>query len=209
MKINIGILKDIEKDGSQVLVVTKYFKKKEFEEIFGILKNKKGVFGFGENRILDIKEKNIDRKYMHFIGNIQSRDISDIVKHCCTIHSLANVKHAKLIDQEIKKQNKKPMNVFVQINISNEKQKRGIKKGELEEFLRKIKGLKNIKVLGISAMGTFKFTKKEKKEEFLELKKIRDKQISKGVISAGTSVDYKIALENRVEVLRLGRVLFD
>ena len=36
---------------------------------------------------------------MHFIGNLQSRNIARIVSHCSTVHSLCNEKHAKKMNK--------------------------------------------------------------------------------------------------------------
>jgi PLP dependent protein len=203
MKIVPEIFKKIESAGSQVVVVTKYFEPKETQEIFKQLNKFPSFLAMGENRIHKIGAKNIPQKYMHFIGNIQSRNIPSIAKHCSVIHSLCEIKHAEKFNSIGKTE------VFIQINISREVQKSGILPEELPAFLEVMKAFENITILGISAMGAGGFSDESKRAEFIGLKRLRDKHLPEGKISAGTSRDFEIALEEGIEIVRVGQAIFD
>jgi hypothetical protein len=140
---------------------------------------------------------------MHFIGNIQSRNIPDIVKHCSVIHSLCEVRHAEKLNELGKTK------VFIQINISREAQKSGILPEALPTFLESMSPFQNIEILGISAMGAGGFSDATKRAEFIGLKRLRDKYLPEGKISAGTSRDFEIALEEGIEIVRVGQAIFD
>ena len=58
-------------------------------------------------------------------------------------------------------------------------------------------------------MWAWTFTKPEKQQEFDLLKKLRDKYLPWKLISAWTSRDYKIALENNIEVIRIGSKILE
>ncbi len=203
MKIVPEIFEKIESAHSQVVVVTKYFDALQTKEVLPQLKKQLSFLALGENRIGDIGAKNIPKKYVHFIGNIQSRNVASIVKHCSVVHSLCNEKHAKKINKIGK------MDVFVQVNISRELQKSGILPEDLPAFLEILKAFKKITVLGISAMGAGGFSIESKRAEFIGLKRLRDKHIPEGKISAGTSRDFEIALEEGIDIVRVGQAIFD
>ena len=202
MQIVPEILKKVELAGAKLLAVTKYFSPAETEELFQLLSHEAVVLALGENRIAQIREKNIPREKLHFIGNIQSRDIPDIAAHCSVVHSLCSVKHAALFAQ----QENVPA-VFLQINISGEEQKSGIAPEDLEQFLSDIASF-HLEIRGISAMGAGTFTEEEKKQEFQMLRQIRYQYFPGKSISAGTSRDFEIALEEGIDIVRIGQALW-
>ncbi len=202
MQIVPEILKKVELAGAKVLAVTKYFSPKETLFFVSQLQRKKTIIGFGENRIADIQNKSFTREDLHFIGNIQSRDIPDIAHYCSVVHSLCSVKHAEIFAKQ-----KKVPAFFVQINISREKQKSGIFPEDIERFLKDISGF-NLNIEGISAIGAGEFNEKEKRKEFQELVSLRDTFFSEKKISAGTSRDFEIALEEGIDIVRVGQGLF-
>ena len=202
MQIVPEILKKVELAGAKLLAVTKYFSPAETEELFQLLSHEAVVWALGENRIAQIREKNIPRAQLHFIGNIQSRDIPDIAAHCSVVHSLCSVKHAAIFSQ----QENVPA-VFIQINISGEEQKSGITPEDLKQFLSDIASF-HLEIRGISAMGAGEYTESQKRKEFKILRDIRDTYLPGTHISAGTSRDFEIALEEGIDIVRIGRSLF-
>jgi uncharacterized pyridoxal phosphate-containing UPF0001 family protein len=202
--LNSKVVQIIKNQGSKVLVVTKYFDKATTYQILKGLEKGTWFFGIGENRINDLKKKKLPKEKTHFIGRIQSNKIKDIVKYCSVIHSLDKIKHAKKINELALDK----IGVFIQINISDEQQKGGVLPKDFKKFLNEIKGLKKLKVLGISGMGRQEFTEKEKRQEFALLKDLRRKYLQGKKISAGTSCDYKIAIDEGIDILRIGSALF-
>ena len=167
--LNSWIFQKVFKANKQILLVTKYWDTETTTEIFSLAQKEFWcvIFGLWENRIEQIREKNIPRKNMHFIGNIQSQKIPDIVKYCSCIHSLSSLKHA----QKIEKQNL-TVQAFIQIQLDPNK---------------------NIWIW-----------EEEKREEFRKLVSLRKTYIPKWSISAWTSRDYDIALEEGIDVVRVG-----
>lgn len=203
MQIVPEVIKKVELAGAKLLAVTKYFSPKETEKLFLELSKYPTVIGLGENRINQINEKNIPRKELHFIGNIQSRDIPTIAEKCSVVHSLCSTKHAEIFS----KQEQVPA-FYIQINISREEQKGGVLPEELESFLQEISSL-NLEIKGISAIGAGEFDEQQKQKEFRELVALRDKFLPGKSISAGTSRDYEIALEEGIDLVRVGQGLFE
>jgi len=212
MKIVPKILEKIESSHGQVVVVTKYFDATQTREVLNQLKKHPSFLALGENRIGEILKKDIPRKYIHFIGNIQSRNIPDILKHCSVVHSLCTEKHARKLHESTPSNSPskgEKMGVFIQVNISREPQKSGVFPEDLEKFVEQLKPFKKLNILGISAMGAGGFSEESKRAEFRELLKLRDKYLPDGKISAGTSRDFEIALEEGIEIVRVGQAIFD
>lgn len=66
-----------------------------------------------------------------------------------------------------------------------------------------------LQIRGLSAIGAGDFTEAEKRAEFRRLRNLRDQYVPGGILSAGTSRDYEIALEEGVELVRVGRAFFE
>jgi uncharacterized pyridoxal phosphate-containing UPF0001 family protein len=164
-------------------------------------------YGVGENRIESLERKNLEPALVHFIGRIQSRQIKNIVKYTRHIHSLDSIKHASKINLIAGELGIK-MNVFVQV-FQDENKNYGVKKESIREFLRRLSEFKNLKVVGISGMGSAEFSEIVKKQEFLELVEIRNKYLKNGLISAGTSRDFEIALVCGIDIVRIGQKILD
>ena len=238
---NQKVFEKINQTDTKLLLVTKYFDAAKTREILAeisqtpsgfpllagegegevVLKNSyKFIIGFGENRINDILKKKIPRNFCHFIGNIQSRRIPEIAENCSVIHSLCNLKHAKLFaktcispllagEGEGEVDVKKPAcRFFIQINVSGEESKSGILPENFAGFYESLP--KELEIIGISGMGKgANFTRQEKIAEFKTLLKIREKFNSQWQISAGTSVDYEIALAMGIDIVRVGQAMFN
>lgn len=207
--INNKLFEKIKNSKSKILVVTKYWDIKKTDKIIDqINKNyPETVFGFWENRIKDLIVKNIDRKDMHFIWNLQSKKIEEIITFCSTIHSLSTLKHAKLINKYSKELAVKTK-VFLQINLDPLKSV-WLTKAELSDLIENLENLKNIKILWLSGMWAWIFTVEEKQKEFDLLKNLRDKHLPWKMISAWTSRDYEFALKNEIEVVRIWKKILE
>jgi uncharacterized pyridoxal phosphate-containing UPF0001 family protein len=215
MQLNPSVFEKVAKAGAQIVAVTKYFERNTTVQILQALESWNCVAGIGENRTQSLREKELPREKVHFIGRIQSKKIPQIIQYCSVIHSLDEWKHAQRLNEKIHKSREegilKPtekIGVFLQINISQEPQKGGIESRYFPEFLQKVQILPNIEILGISGMGSGSFEAAGKRVEFQQLKKIRDTFLPHKKISAGTSRDYEIALEEGIEIVRVGQACF-
>ncbi len=195
------LFQNIQKSKKQILTVTKYWDKSTTLQILWEVQTKypQVFFGIWENRIQSLEEKQIPREHVHFIGNIQSRKISEIVKHCSVIHSLASLKHAQKIEYQ-----QTPTKAFIQIQLDPKKQI-GIPHSELQNFLSVCASYKYLDIIWISGMGSLEFSESIKRKEFQKLIKLRNDYIPNWLISAGTSRDYILALEEWVDIVRIGQ----
>jgi len=207
MNLNIEPFTKIDEADKKLTVVTKYFDCDTTIDILNQVQDMKIFYSLGENRVDKIKEKNIPREFVSFIGNIQSRRISEIVEFCSIIQTVTSLKHLLKISEEVKKQGFENIDVFIQVNISNDKTS-GIETQDFDNFYKEAQKQENVNIVGISAIGSGTFTENEKKQEFEKLIEIK-KKYPKLLISAGTSRDYEIAIEYDIDILRLGSILYE
>ena len=167
-----------------------------------------GHIHFGENKIQEamdkwseIKNENIQIK-LHMVGKLQTNKVKFAIKIFDYIHSVDNIKLAKKISDEQKKNNKKPK-IFIQINIGNEPQKSGISKNEINFFYN------YCKKLGLDIIGTMCLPPNDNKSEiyFSEMNKL-NQELGLNQISMGMSDDYLVALKYHSTFLRIGSKIF-
>lgn len=203
MKTIQEILDFVHSFGARCVVVTKYGDAHQTRLLYEQVKDHPAFWALGENRIEQMKTKKIKKEHMHFIGHVQSRALKQVPEYASVVHSICTIKHAKMVAAC-------GLPCFLQVNIGREKNKDGIMPEAFGDFFEGLKKeVPNLEILGVSGMGKFVCLEDEKREEFRGLKQLRDEYVPGGMISAGTSGDFEIALEEGVDVVRLGRVLWD
>lgn len=113
-----------------------------------------GARDFGENRPDQIvgKSEAFPQVTWHFIGNIQSRRIHDIVRSASLIHSLHQLSHAQKIDAAAA-QLGKVQDVLIEVNVSGEQSKSGVTPGQALELVRACAALPHVRVRGLMTMA--------------------------------------------------------
>ena len=208
---NISKIKDkIPKDTTLVAVS----KTKPMEDI--VKAYQFGIRDFGENKVQELidKEENLAKDIRwHFIGNLQTNKVKYLVGKVYLIHSLSSIKLLKKIEDEFSKKDT-IANLLIQINIGKEESKGGIFEEDLNEFIIEIEKCNNINVKGLMSIipkGTdvenrFYFNKMKKIFDDLSLKKY--KNISMEILSMGMTHDFKIAIEEGSNLVRIGEGIF-
>lgn len=113
-----------------------------------------GALDFGENRPDQIIEKSqaFPQVNWHFIGNIQSRRIHDIVGASSLIHSLYQLRHAEKINEAALALGK-VQDVLIEVNVSGEQSKSGVTPDEALSLVRACADLDNVRVCGLMTMA--------------------------------------------------------
>ncbi len=205
MQLNLKVIEEVRKAQKYLVVVTKYLDKNTTDTILSELQTYSEVIGVGENRTETLAVKNLPKKWVHYIGRIQSRKIPEIIAHCSVVHSLAHIKHAKIFSEKLGTQT---LDFFIQVNVSGDPHKEGIAPQELPDFLEAISEFKNLNIRGLSAMGWGDFSTNQKRKEFQDLIDLKNQYLPNTKTSAGTSRDYPIALEAGIDIVRVGQACF-
>jgi hypothetical protein len=174
-----------------------------------------GLRVFGENRVQEAKTKieflkdfNIE---WHMVGHLQGNKVKDAVRLFEVIHSLDSEKLARLINRESEKSGK-IQRVLIQVKLSEEESKYGIKEWEIENLLEICKNLKNLKVEGLMTIPPYFENPEDVRPYFRKLRQLRDKISERNPLirelSMGMSHDFEVAIEEGATMVRIGTALF-
>jgi pyridoxal phosphate enzyme (YggS family) len=175
---------------------------------------------FGENQVQELVDKyeNLPKDIQwHLIGHLQSNKVKYIAPFISMIQSVDSLKLLQEINKHALK-NDRVIDCLLQIYIADEETKFGLGFDEAIELLRsdEFAELKNIKIRGLMGIATNTDNEKQVKEEYYELKTFFDgikasffrKDKTFNVLSMGMSSDYKIAIEQGSNMVRLGSTIF-
>ena len=168
-----------------------------------------GIRDFGENYVQELIKKMDtlpqDIRW-HMIGHLQTNKVKDIVKrNIYLIESVDSIKLANTINKEAIK-NEKTINILIEVNIANDPNKTGCMLEDLEDLIKESKTLSNINLLGLMAIGT-KGSEEEINSSFKKMNELKKKYNLK-LVSMGMSNDYKIAIKNNTDIVRIGSKIF-
>ncbi len=173
-----------------------------------------GQKDFGENYVQELvdKEKELPKDiHWHFIGHLQSNKVKQIAPFIYLIHGVDSLKLLQEINKEALKNNR-TINCLLQIYIAQEETKFGLSFEECEALLNSeaFKQLQNVKICGFMAMASNTDDENQIRREFKSLKTFSEKISGLGfrVFSYGMSGDYKIAIEEGSNMVRIGSLIF-
>ena len=116
-----------------------------------------GVTDLGENKVQEAEQKFplINGKVTwHLIGHLQTNKVKAALAIFDLIHSVDSLKLAREISKQAQNVGK-VQSILLEVNISGEESKFGLKKEEVMDLLRQISVLPNIKVCGLMTMAPF------------------------------------------------------
>lgn len=174
-----------------------------------------GLMIFGENYLQEalVKIEALADKpsQWHFIGPIQSNKIKKIAEHFSWVESVSTEAVAKMLNDK-RPSNLPPLNICIEVNISGEKTKSGIKPSELFSFAKYCQTLPQLKLRGLMTIPHPSQNFKEQSHPFHELKKLYDELITQGfaldTLSMGMSDDLEAAIANGATLVRIGTAIF-
>lgn len=211
IKENINcILSSIPKD-SQLIAVTKTRSVDEIKEAYDM-----GLRDFGENKVQELTTKydEFDQSVRwHLIGHLQRNKVKYIVGKIYLIHSLDSVRLLQEIDKQYGEQGL-TAEVLIEINIGREENKTGILLEELEELIKECENCSSVKVKGLMTVLPI-CSSDEQKKYFRTMKELWDsigercfKNIEMKYLSMGMTGDYKLALHEGSNMIRVGEGIF-
>jgi len=175
-----------------------------------------GQRDFGENYVQELTEKQallpVDIRW-HFIGHLQSNKVKYIAPFVQLVHGVDSKSLLTELNKQALKYNR-TIDCLLQVHIATEETKFGFSESELPATAE-IAHLKNIRICGLMGMASFSDDMNLVRSEFKTLKMIfenlstqKTANFDLQILSMGMSSDYKIAIEEGSNMVRIGSLLF-
>jgi PLP dependent protein len=181
-----------------LLAAVKYVRVEELQALADA-----GITLLGENRAQELRAK--AEAYpgtftWHFIGQLQSRKVKQIVPHAELIHSVASESALK----QLADHHTAATRILIEVDVAGEESKAGIPPGELPRYLEN----SPVPVAGLMTMPPFTKNPADSRPHFAALRELAERHGLEH-LSMGTSQDYAVAVEEGATIVRIGSVLFE
>jgi len=160
-----------------------------------------GLTLVGENRAQELEAKAAAHPELrwHFIGQLQSRKVKQILPHVELIHSVASDSALRQLEQH----GRADTEILVEVNVAGEEGKAGIAPEELGAFIERAP----VRVSGLMTMPPFSEVAEDSRRHFAALRELAGRH---GLtrLSMGTSQDFGVAVEEGATIVRVGTRLY-
>ena len=174
-----------------------------------------GIHLIGENKTQEADVHQAELKSLgikwHFIGKLQKNKINRILKSFDFIQSVDGVKSLEHIHKRVSQ----VTDVFIEINIGDEKNKSGFTVDGLKKALNYIALLDRVRITGLMCIPPLSDDPEEVRPYFRELRQLKDEINDMNLsnfyiqhLSMGMSGDYEAAVEEGATIIRIGTALF-
>ena len=174
-----------------------------------------GINDFGENYLQEalvkmdlLKDLNLT---WHFIGPLQSNKTKLVAEKFNWIHSLDRLSVAQQLSKK-RPSELDPLNVCIQVNISNEISKSGCLPQEVSNLILDVRSLPRLRLRGLMILPEIIEKRKQMNSPFERIRTLFDTCIKLedqlDTLSMGMSDDFELAIEHGSTMIRLGTALF-
>ena len=173
----------------------------------------------GENKAQELKSKFdelIDVPHeKHFIGHLQTNKIKELLRYdVACIQSVDRLDLAEKLQSRLEFENKQ-INVFIQVNTSNEASKFGVSIEKAIELTKIVAEFPNIHIKGLMTIGLFSAEEEKVRVCFKKLKDLQQQimqlnlpRVEMNELSMGMSHDLEFAIEEGSTMVRVGTAIF-
>jgi PLP dependent protein len=170
---------------------------------------------FGESYVQEAVDKmdslaGLDLEW-HFIGPLQSNKTRPVAERFAWVHSVDRLKIAERLSAQ-RPSNLPPLQVCVEINVSDEASKSGVAIETAPELCRAVAALPNICLRGLMAIPEPTDNSDLARRRFRAVRELRDRLDAAGFVfdtlSMGMSDDLEAAIMEGATLVRVGTAIF-
>lgn len=212
-----SLVNELTPKGVILIAVSKTKPVGDIQELYHL-----GQRHFGENYVQELVDKQQvlppDINW-HFIGHLQTNKVKYIAPFVHLIHTVDSFKLLLEINKQAAKHNR-TINVLLQMHIAEEETKFGMDEKDIFEFLdyyeAQLADIRNLRICGLMGMATNTEDEQQVRSEFMRIFNVF-KHLSGTVFvtrpyfnicSIGMSADYKAAIAEGGNMVRIGSMLF-
>ena len=213
-----SVINELKSQDVTLVAVSKTKPAADIQELYTL-----GQRDFGENYVQELVDKTgqlpADIRW-HFIGHLQRNKVKFIAPFVHLIHGVDSWKLLEEINSQGKKLNR-VIDCLLQVYIAREETKFGLDEAELALLIKTIPSyhelnkLNHIRIRGFMGMASFSDNTEQVRTEFHQLKSLFDRYkhtrtpaIQMDTLSTGMSGDYRIAIAEGSNMVRIGSLLF-
>ncbi len=198
------------KEAVKLLAVSK---KCSIEQI--IAAHEAGLQDYGESYLQEAQVKiTALAKYpltWHFIGPVQSNKTKDISACFDWVHSIDRLKIAQRLNEQ-RPAGLNPLNVCIQVNVSNERTKSGVLLEALPDLVAAVSQLSALRLRGLMTIPApstdFDAQRIPYRKLYEAFQALRDAGYNLDTLSMGMSKDLEAAIAEGATMVRIGSMLF-
>ena len=173
-----------------------------------------GATDIGENRVQEAAEKfqTLDRAARrHLIGHLQTNKAKAAVKLFDVIQSVDSEHLAAAVDKAASSIGK-VQDILIQVNAAREPQKSGVLLEDLDALINFADAAKNLRLRGLMMIAPNFPDVEECRPLFKKMRELFDalktRRENFDLLSMGMTHDYKVAVEEGANVVRIGTAIF-
>jgi pyridoxal phosphate enzyme (YggS family) len=177
-----------------------------------------GVRLFGENRVQEAAEKaelvsgHPDLVWA-MIGHLQSNKARTVAGFAREFHALDSIKVADALNRRLH-ETSRDLDVFIQVNSSDEPQKHGLHPEEVEAFAHDLVRFGTLRVRGLMTLAVLSDDRAAVESCFARMRTLQRDLQEAGApgsyqeLSMGMSGDFELAIEYGATTVRVGEAIF-
>ncbi len=179
-----------------------------------------GQYAFGENYLQEALDKMTKVRHIspglmlewHFIGQIQSNKTRLIAQNFSWVHSVDRLKIAERLSEQ-RPPDFPPLNICLQVNISEEETKSGVSLTRATKIAQQIAALPRLRLRGLMAIPEQESTLEQQRIQYRQIKALYDRlndrpDLMLDTLSMGMSADLEAAILEGTTLVRIGSAIF-
>lgn len=178
-----------------------------------------GCTFLGENKVQEAQHKweamqDLADLRWSVIGHLQTNKAKFVAQFASEFQALDSLRVAEILDRRLQAEGR-ALDVFVQVNTSNEPSKFGLAPEDVESFIQQLPQFSALRVRGLMTLAIFSDDVPRVRACFVRLRELRERlrqSAPAGVdlteLSMGMSGDFEVAIEEGATVVRVGQAIF-
>ena len=171
---------------------------------------------FGENRVQEAQAKSaqiaqLDGLDLHLIGPLQSNKTTKAAELFHAIDTIDSLKTAERLNTAAQALGK-TLTILIEVKLSHEATKHGLAPEELAAFLDSLRPFSALQPRGLMTVPPWSEDPETARPYFQHLRRLRDESLAQHPsltqLSMGMSNDFRVAIEEGSNTVRIGTAIF-